>query len=130
MTLELKPGFAASAAEGPGAGATPWLTIKTIAARVSESVRSAMPPRAGMGPCPLIAEKTAVSSPCLRRGIQAAWSPILGALSTPVWWHLAHCTCTICLPLRSAAGAALLVGSIQRRPDRSEEHTSELQSRQ
>src|ERR1035437_4712363 len=117
MTLELEPGFAASAAEGPGAGATPWLTIKTIAARISESVRLAMPPRAGMGPCPLIADNTAASSPCLSRGIQATRSPILGAPSTPVWWHLVHCTCTICLPLRSAAGVLLLVGSVQWPPD-------------
>ena len=49
-----------------------------------------------MPPCPLIAERTTTSSPCLTRGIQAARSPIFGAPPTPVPWHLMHRAWTIC----------------------------------
>ena len=76
-----------------------------------------MPPRAGMPPCPRVAERTRVSSPCFRRGIHAERSPILGAPSTPAAWHLTHCACTICSPLRSAIGADLSIGVAQWPPE-------------
>src|SRR5665811_2298742 len=50
-----------------------------MAARISESVRLVASPREGIDPCPLIAERTNTSNPCLTRGIQAVRSPILGA---------------------------------------------------
>src|SRR4051812_12043791 len=62
-----------------------------------------MPPRAGILPCPLMADCTVASSPCFMRGIQASRSPIFGAPVTPAWWHLEHCCLTICSPDRPLA---------------------------
>ena len=76
-----------------------------------------MPPRGGMPPCPLIAERTSASMPYSMREIQAARSPILGAPSTPVPWHFTHCVRTTCSPLRSIHGADLSIGTAQRPPE-------------
>src|SRR5436190_8328351 len=46
------------------------------------------PPFGGIAPLPLIALAVRPSTPCARRGAQAALSPIFGALATPEAWHV------------------------------------------
>src|SRR5262245_52040645 len=70
-----------------------------------------------MPPCPLIAERTVLSSPSLSRGIQASRSPIFGAPLTPLSWHLEHWVVTISSPLRGAAFVRLSTGSVHFPPD-------------
>jgi hypothetical protein len=60
-----------------------------------------MPPRAGIAPWPLIAERTVASTPYFIRWLHAARSSILGAPCKPLSWHLVHWAATTCAPLRS-----------------------------
>ncbi len=68
----------------------------------SASVRSDIPPRDGMLPCPLIAEATAASIPVDARLVHAARSPIFGAPLKPAVWQLPQVCWTICWPVRAA----------------------------
>src|SRR4029453_14631395 len=48
------------------------------------------PPLGGIAPLPLMALAVRPSTPCARRGAQAALSPTFGALATPLAWQTAQ----------------------------------------
>ena len=62
-------------------------TMYCTAARMSSSEALAAPPLGGIGGLPCIATLTMASMPVLMYGSQAALSPNLGALATPVAWQ-------------------------------------------
>src|SRR5438045_9729608 len=55
---------------------------------MSASLAPAAPPFGGIAPLPLMALAVSPSTPCARRGAQAALSPSLGALATPLAWQV------------------------------------------
>jgi len=119
--LSAAAGAAAATATAAAAGTLsvlprPALNMYSMARLISTSDRSAMPPRAGMPPCPLSADCVTAANPVLTRFVHAARSPIFGAPPSPVWWHLPQAAATTCSPVRSVPGAAGAGGSFQLAP--------------